>query len=110
MLRNNTSAEFIFALLQELSHAQAELFASVLWSLWKSRNLQLWQNEVETLQAIVARAQKLLVNWRVANSKRQQGGMTGRSADPITDVQQSKFVSSSVQIGQNRWQKPIMAG
>lgn len=107
MLRNNTSAEFIFALLQELSHAQAELFASVLSSLWKSRNLRLWQNEVETLQAIVARAQKLLVvNWRVVNSKRQQGGMTGRSADPITDVRQSEFVSSSVQIGQ----KPIMAG
>jgi len=37
MLRNNTLAEITFALLQELSHGQAELFATVVWSLWMRR-------------------------------------------------------------------------
>lgn len=76
---NNTAAEFIFALLQELSHDQAELFASVLWSLWKSRNLRLWQNVRETSQAILECAKQILANWRTANRKRQQGGGTAMS-------------------------------
>lgn len=87
MLRNNTAAEFIFALLQELSHDQAELFAPVLWSLWKSRNLRLWQNVTETSQAILERAKQLLANWRIANRKRQQGGGTAMSTDSNTALQ-----------------------
>jgi hypothetical protein len=93
-------------LLQELSHAQAELFASVLWTLWKSRNMRLWQNETETSQAILERARQLLVNWRVANRKRQQGGGTAMSTDRNTAVQQKETETSSPQIEQNRWQKP----
>jgi len=59
MLRNNTTAEIIFVLLQERSCVQTELFATVLWSLWKSRNLRLWQNVTETSQTILDRVRQL---------------------------------------------------
>ncbi len=71
MRNNNTTAEIIFALLQELSKEQAEQFAMNLWSLWKSRNLRIWQNVSETCQAITIRASQLLQQWRVANEKKQ---------------------------------------
>lgn len=75
MLNNNAMAEIIFALLQDLSHAQAQLFATVVWSLWTSRNLRLWQNVTETAQAILEHGRQLLFKWREANIKKQQGGL-----------------------------------
>jgi len=75
MLQNNTTAEITFALLQDRSHVQAKLFATVVWSLWKSRNLRLWQNVTETTTTILECARQLFANWRVVNGKKLQGGL-----------------------------------
>ena len=44
MQNNNTTTEIIFALLQDLPQDQAHIFCTILWSLWKSRNMRVWQN------------------------------------------------------------------
>jgi len=48
--------EIIFHLLENAVQVQAELFVTILWSIWKSRNLRLWQNVTETNSNIVSRA------------------------------------------------------
>lgn len=114
MLDNNTAAELIFALLQELSCVQAELFATVLWSLWKSLNMRLWQNVTETSQDILKRARQLLFSWRDANRKQQNSRLAVQQHDStaaapaglISAVQQLTDGENVVQQVQVRWQKP----
>jgi len=60
MQNSNTAVEIIFTLLQELPQGQAEQFATLLWSVWKSRNLRVWENITDTGQVIVERAKQLL--------------------------------------------------
>jgi hypothetical protein len=62
MQNSNTAAEIIFTLLQELPQGQAEQFATLLWRVWKSRNLRVWENVTDTWQVIVERAKQLLQN------------------------------------------------
>jgi hypothetical protein len=61
MQTNNTAADIVFALLQNLPHTKIQLFVTVVWSLWKSRNIQVWQNMPESSQSIVERAQQQTV-------------------------------------------------
>jgi len=58
----------IFLLLQKLSRVQSQQFAALLWSLWKHRNLRLWQGENETIAHVVNRAQYLMEDWNLANT------------------------------------------
>jgi len=41
--RFDDAPDIIFHVLQHVTTAHAELFATILWSIWKSRNLKLWQ-------------------------------------------------------------------
>jgi len=43
MQNSNTAAEIIFTLLHELPSGQAEQFATLLWSVWKTCNLRVWE-------------------------------------------------------------------
>jgi hypothetical protein len=67
--RFDDAPDIIFQVLQNVTAAQAELFATVLWSIWKSRNLKLWQQENENNSNIIERAKHLLEGWRIANMK-----------------------------------------
>jgi len=58
----NISA-LIFTLLQDLSPGQCKLMATIMWSLWKSRILKLWQQQNETDSQIFQRATHLLEEW-----------------------------------------------
>jgi len=78
----------------------------VVWSLWKSRNLRLWQNVTETAAAILERARQLLANWRVANGKKLQGGLAVVAAVPNTAEQMAASVNGAGQHEQIRWKKP----
>ncbi|XP_039691241.1 uncharacterized protein [Medicago truncatula] len=42
----------LFSLLQEMPQGQAEQIATLLWSVWKSRNLRVWENVTDTGQQI----------------------------------------------------------
>lgn len=54
----------IFTLLDQLSLVQKELFVTIMWSLWKRRNLKLWQQQNETILQVVERVKHLLDEWR----------------------------------------------
>lgn len=72
MQTNNTSADIVFALLQNLPHTKIQLFVTLVWSLWKSWNIQVWQNMSESSQSIVERAHQLLHGWTAANRCRNR--------------------------------------
>jgi hypothetical protein len=62
------TADAIFLLLQRLNDQDAAHMAGILWSLWKHRNMRLWQNVVETCAQILERALHLIEDWKHANN------------------------------------------
>jgi len=60
---STTTVFAIFYLLQELPSAYSQRFVAIVWSVWKHRNLKLWQNENETCAQIVERARHLVEDW-----------------------------------------------
>ncbi|XP_039682833.1 uncharacterized protein [Medicago truncatula] len=83
---------------------QAELCATVLWSIWKSRNLGLWENVTETKSNIVARAKHLIEDWRFANKKQQMHDCQQQNTAAVTlPYAQQNTVSRP---GVCRWQRP----
>jgi hypothetical protein len=106
MRSNNTVAEIIFALLQELTKEKAEQFAVNLWSLWKSRNLRIWQNVSETCQTITACAGQLLHEWRAANNRKQSCGLTGNSMGLLTAAGTQPARGNGTVSAEMQWIKP----
>jgi ribonuclease HI len=66
----STAEETIFYLLQNLSEEQSQRLATILWSLWKHRNLKVWEDVTETCDVVVERARVLLEDWQLANGLR----------------------------------------
>jgi len=58
----------IFILLQQFSSGQCELMATIMWSLWKSRNMKLWQQQNELNSHVLHRATHLLDEWRATQT------------------------------------------
>ena len=85
----------IFSLFDQLCSTQKELFVAIMWSLWKRRNLKLWQQQNETSLQVVERARHLLDDWREA-----QGVRSHRAIDSSTHLSGS---SSGNVI---KWMKP----
>jgi len=52
-----------------------------MWSIWKSRNLKLWQHVSESTVTILERAKHLLEGWRKANRKQ---GLLGQVYSPAS--------------------------
>jgi len=70
-LRQNYNIDaLIFSLLDQLPSMHKELFVTIMWSLWKRRNLKLWQQQNETCMQVVERARHLLDDWRTAQEVR----------------------------------------
>jgi len=62
------ATETILLLLDTLSAEQNQRLAVTLWSLWKHRNLKVWDDVTEVSATIVERAKNLVDNWRLANA------------------------------------------
>jgi hypothetical protein len=62
-------AECLFALLQHFNPESSQRFTATLWSLWKHRNLKLWEDINETEAQVIDRAFHLIEDWNSANSK-----------------------------------------
>jgi len=60
---HNSAGAAIFSLLQVLSCVESQQFAALLWSLWKHRNLRLWQGATETTAQVINRARHLIEDW-----------------------------------------------
>jgi len=79
-LRKNYNMDaLIFTLTDQLPLVQRELFVTIMWSLWKRRNLKLWQQQNETIMQVMERAKHLLEEWRIAQNIR-----TRREDVPLT--------------------------
>jgi len=66
LCQNYNMDAVIFTLLHKRPPNQSVLLATLMWSLWKRRNLKLWQQKNETVTQAVERATHLLEDWRAA--------------------------------------------
>lgn len=62
-----SAIEAIFALLQSLSVTLSQRLAAIFWSLWKHRNIKVWEDITETCATVVDRARSLTDEWHLAN-------------------------------------------
>ena len=58
----------IFLLLETLSVEFNQRLASTFLSIWKHRNLRVWDDVTEVSATVVERAKNLVVDWQVANA------------------------------------------
>jgi len=64
----NSATEAMFYLLENLSTELTQRPTSVIWSIWKHRNLRVWNDETETSAKVVERAINMVEDWKMANS------------------------------------------
>jgi ribonuclease HI len=97
-------ADCLFALLQHYNNDNLQRFAATLWSLWKHRNLKLWQGVNESEAQVIDRAFHLIEDWNTANviirSQTPPGAHT-RGEPPAPPGMVSASTSESV------WQRPL---
>ena len=55
-----------------------------MWSIWKARNLKLWQQVSDSTVTILERAKHLLEGWRIANRKQAPTRQENVSSIPST--------------------------
>lgn len=75
------------------------LHATIMWSLWKRRNLKLWQHKDETNDQVLTRATTLLEDWKAAQTIRNAGGT------PSTVSHQESSSHDMI-----RWERPARGG
>ena len=64
----SSATNAIFSILQVLFVDLLQRFATVLWSIWKHRNLKVWDDVTETSASVVEGARTMVVDWELANS------------------------------------------
>jgi hypothetical protein len=63
-----SSTNAIFYLLENLSVEFSQRLTTVMWSIWKHRNLRVWDAVTETSAMVVERARNMVVDWQLANT------------------------------------------
>jgi hypothetical protein len=96
--------KIIFHILEHAATTQAELFATTLWSIWKRRNLTLWQQVTESNRNVFERATHLLEGWRQANIKQLPRTTPVEEAAAVTRQHGNADSDSCSMI--HKWQKP----
>jgi hypothetical protein len=86
---NNNIADNRFLVLHRIDKAQQELFSIMVWSIWKRKNNQVWDNITDSDQIVCERAMHLITSWRNAQNLRAL-------ANSVQQVPQ-----------QAEWRKPI---
>ena len=57
----------IFNLVETLPTEQKQAFAAMVWSIWKHRNLKVWEDKTETVATVVERDRVMISDWQLAN-------------------------------------------
>jgi hypothetical protein len=96
-------AACIFALLQHYNIDNSQRFTVTLWSLWKHRNLKLWQDVDETVAQVADRVHHLIEDWSSANSVTQDAAPPRALPHRLPRVQYDTTSSSS---STTVWQRP----
>ncbi|GAU38662.1 hypothetical protein TSUD_292440 [Trifolium subterraneum] len=81
-------SDFFYSFARMLSHNQRSSWCLLLWSLWNSRNQNLWEEITENSAAVSDRTSKFLQQWDVANQVAERPD------------------NGSLQPVQSRWTKP----
>lgn len=117
LLQSTTTVEAIFQLLHDLASNNSRRFAVTIWSLWKHRNLKLWNNTPETMAQVVDRAVRMLEDWKPANNISSNAHAVhdrNNSNDPQVSAglghnyHAAPAVMSDSDSNQMRWQPPDM--
>ncbi|PNX86981.1 cytochrome p450 [Trifolium pratense] len=69
---SNTVSETIFMLLQNLEEQNSARLAVIMWSIWKNRNMKLWNKATETKEQILNRVDHLLEDWHAAKNMQKK--------------------------------------
>jgi len=83
-----TASAAIFHLLQKLTVEQSQTFAATMWSLWKNRNLMVWERKKESCAMTVDRARVMMEDWQLA------------TANSLAPAQQNVHLQASTDIAQ----------
>jgi len=100
----SSATDAIFSLLQVLSVDLLQRFATVLWSIWKHRNLKVWDDVTETSALVVERARTMVVDWELANTHDARVP-TGSTASSLPHNGDSPALALHTAI---RWQRPLL--
>ena len=68
-LSNIASAtNVIVSLLENLSAELSQCLSTIIWSIWKHRNLRVWDDATETSVDVVERARNMVADWQFVNA------------------------------------------
>lgn len=59
---NGLVKDAIFSFIQSLAADLCHKMMAIIWSLWKHRNIKLWQNEYEVCAHVLDRTHKLIID------------------------------------------------
>ncbi|KAK2398440.1 putative mitochondrial protein [Trifolium repens] len=104
--RANTGsvADCIFSLLQHYDNDNSQRFSAILWSLWKHRNLKLWEDVNETDSQVIDRAFHLIEDWSTANATIQSQAPLNI---PTRGAQHTTYGMASSSTSTTSWQHPL---
>jgi len=69
-INSDSAVNTIFYLLQNSTMNVQERFAATCWSLWKHRNLKIWEDVNEASAQVLDRARHMIEDWQEANLPR----------------------------------------
>jgi hypothetical protein len=56
-----------FMLTKILPTDQKQVFAAMVWSIWKHRNLKVWEDKNEVVATVVEHARIMISDWQIGN-------------------------------------------
>jgi len=92
-----STSEAIFYMLETLPVELTQRLSSVLWSIWKHRNLRVWDDVKETSATVVERARNMLTDWQLANAPDVLASRSNHQPTTTSTSQQHRIT----------WQRPV---
>jgi ribonuclease HI len=113
-IQSDNAVNTIFYLLHKLPMNVQQRIAAIFWSLWKHRNLKIWENVDENSAQVVDRARHLIEDWQEANRPRsaafQHENLQQQSAISVqAHAQHQQQSASSVQAHVQQQNRPAAA-
>jgi hypothetical protein len=105
IVESATAIDVIFTLLVDLPTAQKQTFAATVWSLWKHRNLKVWEDVTGVVAVVVDRAHVLITDWQIANNSTPER-RTAAATAPSMHQSHNLAVDAIPAVHQSVWQKP----
>jgi hypothetical protein len=98
-----SAIEAIFSLLQYLSSTLSQRMAALFWSIWKHRNVKVWEDITETCATVVEIARSTDEDWKLVNVPCTNGQASPTVDHITTAAHATPSITVAVQV---RWQPP----